>query len=154
MIGTLILIRDSETPGFLLGNLTYQCIHKITKDIKNFITKKVNSGLWNLNNQPNDIINDINIHKLIKSSYIENILKGAMATGNWGMKVNASKQGVSQVLNRLTYPSTISHLRRVQTPSDNTGKLIPPRKLHGTSWGYVCPTETPEGQAVGIVKNL
>jgi DNA-directed RNA polymerase II subunit RPB2 len=143
-----------ETPGFLLGNLTYQCVHKITKDIKNFITKEVNSGLWNLNNQPNDIINDINIHKLIKSSYIENILKGAMATGNWGMKVNASKQGVSQVLNRLTYPSTISHLRRVQTPSDNTGKLIPPRKLHGTSWGYVCPTETPEGQAVGIVKNL
>ena len=77
-----------------------------------------------------------------------------MATGNWGMKVNASKQGVSQVLNRLTFAATISHLRRVQTPSDNTGKLIPPRKLHGTSWGYICPSETPEGQAVGIVKNL
>ena len=77
-----------------------------------------------------------------------------MATGNWGMKMNASKQGVSQVLNRLTYPSMVSHLRRVQTPSDNTGKLIPPRKLHSTSWGYVCPSETPEGQAVGIVKNL
>ena len=45
-------------------------------------------------------------------------------------------------------------MRRVQTPTDNTGKLIPPRKLHGTSWGYVCPTETPEGQAVGVVKNL
>ena len=143
-----------ETPGYLLGNLTFQCIHKITKDVRSFITKEVNSGLWNLNKQHRDIINEINIHKIIKSSYLENILKGAMATGNWGMKVNASKQGVSQVLNRLTYPSTISHLRRVQTPSDNTGKLIPPRKLHGTSWGYVCPTETPEGQAVGIVKNL
>ena len=81
-------------------------------------------------------------------------MKGALATGNWGMKVNASKQGVSQVLNRLTYISTLSHLRRVQTPTDNTGKLIPPRKLHGTSWGYICPTETPEGQAVGVVKNL
>ena len=143
-----------ETPGYLLGNLTYQCIHKITKDIKNFITKEVNSGLWNLNKQYNQIVNDINIHKIIKPSYIENILKGALATGNWGMKVNASKQGVSQVLNRLTFISTISHMRRVQTPTDNTGKLIPPRKLHGTSWGYVCPTETPEGQAVGVVKNL
>ena len=70
------------------------------------------------------------------------------------MKVNASKQGVSQVLNRLTYMSTISHLRRIQTPSDNTGKLIPPRKLHNTQWGYICPTETPEGQSVGVVKNL
>ena len=148
------LNKRFETPGYLLGSLTYQCIHKITKDIKAFLTKEVNSGIWNLNKQYNEIINEINIHKIIRASYLENILKGAMATGNWGMKVNASKQGVSQVLNRLTYPSTISHLRRVQTPSDNTGKLIPPRKLHGTAWGYVCPTETPEGQAVGIVKNL
>ena len=60
---------------------------------------------------------------MIKASYLENILKGALATGNWGMKVNANKQGVSQVLNRLTHISTISHLRRIQTPSDNTGKL-------------------------------
>jgi DNA-directed RNA polymerase II subunit RPB2 len=143
-----------ETPGYLLGNLTYQCFHKLTKEIKNYITKEVNSGLWNLNKNYNEIINEINIHKIIKFSYLENILKGAMATGNWGMKANASRQGVSQVLNRLTYPSTISHLRRVQTPTDNTGKLIPPRKLHNTVWGYICPTETPEGQAVGVVKNL
>ena len=143
-----------DTPGYLLGNLTFQCLYKIRKDIRSFITKEVNSGIWNLNNNCEDLINEINIHKIIKSSYLENILKGALATGNWGMKVNASKQGVSQVLNRLTYPSTISHLRRIQTPSDNTGKLIPPRKLHNTSWGYICPSETPEGQAVGIVKNL
>ena len=148
------LNKRFETPGYLLGNLTFQCFHKLTKDVKNYITKEVNSGLWNLNKNYSDIINEINIHKIIKSSYLENILKGAMATGNWGMKMNASKQGVSQVLNRLTYTSMISHLRRIQTPSDNTGKLIPPRKLHSTSWGYICPSETPEGQAVGIVKNL
>ena len=148
------LNKRFETTGYLLGNLTFQCFHKIVKDIKNYITKEINSGIWNLNKNYNDIINEINIHKIIKSSYLENILKGAMATGNWGMKMNANKQGVSQVLNRLTYPSMVSHLRRVQTPTDNTGKLIPPRKLHSTSWGYVCPSETPEGQAVGVVKNL
>ena len=54
--------------------------------------------------------------------------------------MNPNKQGVSQVLNRLTFMSTISHLRRIQTPTDNTGKLIPPRKLHITQWGYICPT--------------
>jgi DNA-directed RNA polymerase II subunit RPB2 len=143
-----------ETTGYLLGNLTFQCFHKLVKDVKNYVTKEINSGIWNLNKNYSSIINEINIHKIIKSSYLENILKGAMATGNWGMKMNASKQGVSQVLNRLTYPSMVSHLRRVQTPTDNTGKLIPPRKLHSTSWGYVCPSETPEGQAVGVVKNL
>ena len=32
--------------------------------------------------------------------------------------------------------------------------MIPPRKLHGTTWGFLCPAETPEGQSVGVVKNL
>ena len=57
-----------------------------------------------------------------------------MATGNWGLKMNVNKQGVSQVLNRLSYLSTLSHIRRVQTPNSDNGKLIPPRKLHATSW--------------------
>ena len=91
---------------------------------------------------------------MIKSSYIENILKSSLSTGNWGMKNNINKQGVSQVLNRLTFMSTLSHLRRISTPVDSTGKLIAPRKLQSTQWGYICPTETPEGQSVGVVKNL
>jgi DNA-directed RNA polymerase II subunit RPB2 len=45
-------------------------------------------------------------------------------------------------------------MRRISTPTDKRGKLIPPRKLHNTSWGYLCPAETPEGQSVGVVKNL
>ena len=62
--------------------------------------------------------------------------------------------GVAQVLNRLTYIASLSHLRRVNTPIDKSGKLIPPRKLHNTSWGFICCAETPEGQSVGVVKNL
>jgi len=143
-----------ETAGVLLGNLTIQGMNKVVKDMKNYITKEVNSGLWNIKGNYSDIINDINIHKIIKKSCIENILKGALATGNWSVKSNSSKQGVSQVLNRLTFMSSLSHLRRISTPVDATGKLIPPRKLHSSQWGYICPTETPEGQSVGIVKNL
>jgi DNA-directed RNA polymerase II subunit RPB2 len=61
---------------------------------------------------------------------------------------------VSQVLNRLTYASSLSHLRRCNTPLARTGKQAKPRQLHNTHWGMVCPAETPEGQAVGLVKNL
>ena len=140
--------------GPLLGSLTHQCFNKISKDIKNYLTKEINSGLWNINKNYSDIINEINIHKIIKSTYIENSIKSSMATGNWGLKINVSKQGVSQVLNRLSYLSTLSHIRRVQTPNSDNGKLIPPRKLHPSHWGFMCPSETPEGQSVGIVKNL
>ena len=65
-----------------------------------------------------------------------------------------TKAGISQVMNRLTYLSGISHLRRLSTPIEKTGKLLAPRKLHNTQYGFVCPAETPEGHAVGVVKNL
>ena len=61
---------------------------------------------------------------------------------------------MAQVLNRLTYISSLSHLRRINTPIDKSGKLIPPRKLHNTQWGMICPAESPEGQSVGVVKNI
>ena len=70
------------------------------------------------------------------------------------MKNMTTKVGVAQVLNRLSYQGSLSHLRRVNTPIDKTSKLIQPRKLPPTSWGYICPCETPEGGAIGVVKNL
>jgi DNA-directed RNA polymerase II subunit RPB2 len=143
-----------DTCGPLIANLLSQCLLRLSREMKTNIQKEITTGLWNINSEYNDIINDINISKIIKSNFIETILKGAMATGNWGLKNNINRQGVSQVLNRLTYMSTISHLRRVATPIDSSGKLIPPRKLHNSSWGYICPSETPEGASVGIVKNL
>ena len=66
----------------------------------------------------------------------------------------STKAGVSQVLNRYTYASTLSHLRRCNTPLGREGKIAKPRQLHNTHWGMVCPAETPEGQACGLVKNL
>ena len=50
--------------------------------------------------------------------------------------------------------SSLSHLRRLNTPLEKTGKITKPRQLHNTHWGMLCPAETPEGQACGLVKNL
>ncbi|KAK0707818.1 DNA-dependent RNA polymerase 2 rpb140 [Lasiosphaeris hirsuta] len=92
----------------------------------------------------------------IKPGTLTNGLKYSLATGNWGdqKKAASSTAGVSQVLNRYTFASTLSHLRRTNTPIGRDGKLAKPRQLHNTHWGLVCPAETPEGQACGLVKNL
>jgi DNA-directed RNA polymerase II subunit RPB2 len=98
-----------------------------------------------------------NLYKVIKSTIVEVGLKSALSTGNFGSaKVGGPpKIGVSQVLGRLNFISSISHLRRISTPIEKTaGKLIAPRKLHNTQWGFICPNETPEGHSVGVVKNL
>ena len=54
--------------------------------------------------------------------FITDGLKYSLATGNWGDKKTATKAGVSQVLNRLTYASALSHLRRLNTPLGREGK--------------------------------
>lgn len=55
-----------------------------------------------------------------------------------------------QVLNRLTFASTLSHLRRLNSPIGRDGKLAKPRQLHNTLWGMVCPAETPEVMKAGF----
>jgi len=99
----------------------------------------------------------INITHMLKSKIITNGLKYSLSTGNWSIglnSINSTKTGVSQVLNRLTYASTLSHLRRINSPIGREGKLTKPRQLHNSHWGKCCPAETPEGQACGLVKNM
>jgi DNA-directed RNA polymerase II subunit RPB2 len=144
--------KRMEVAGVLMGNLIYQGLNKISKDIKLYINKNISDDTLSI--KDNQLINELNISKIIKPNYIENILKSALATGNWGLKNTINRQGVSQVLNRLTSMSTISHLRRISTPIDSSGKLIGPRKLQNTQWGYICPSETPEGHSIGVVKNF
>jgi len=144
--------KRMEVAGVLMGNLIYQGMNKISKDIKLYINKNISDDILSI--KDNRIINELNISKIIKPNFIENILKSSLATGNWGLKNTINRQGVSQVLNRLTFMSTLSHLRRISTPIDSSGKLIGPRKLQNTQWGYVCPSETPEGHSIGVVKNL
>jgi len=144
-----------DLTGTLLNNLFRNYFNKLVKDMEKQVIREINNGSWKSTDDYENIINLTNLYKIIKSTTIENGLKRALATGDFGIKhINSNKVGVAQVLNRLTYISSLSHARRVSTPTDKSGKLIPPRKLHNTCWGYLCPAETPEGQSVGIVKNL
>jgi DNA-directed RNA polymerase II subunit RPB2 len=144
-----------DLTGTLLNNLFRNYFNKLVKDMQKQIIREINNGSWRSTEDYSNIINLTNIYKIIKSNTIENGLKRALATGDFGIKqVNSNKVGVAQVLNRLTYVSSLSHLRRINTPIDKSGKLIPPRKLHNTSWGFLCSAETPEGGSIGVVKNL
>ena len=150
------LNKRVDLTGVLLNNLFRNYFNKLVKDMEKQVVKEINTGSWRSTDDYLNIINMTNIYKIIKSTTIENGIKRALSTGDFGIKHvnNSNKVGVAQVLNRLTYVSSLSHARRISTPVDKSGKLIPPRKLHNTSWGYLCCAETPEGQSVGVVKNL
>lgn len=149
------LNKRIELTGTLLNNLFRNYFNKLVKEMQKQVVREINTGSWRSTEDYENIINMTNIYKLIKSTTIENGINRALATGDFSIKQsNSSKVGVAQVLNRLTYVASLSHLRRINTPLEKSGELIAPRKLHNTTWGFLCPAETPEGQSIGVVKNI
>ena len=133
-----------DLAGPLMAKLFRNLFTKLTRDAYKYLQRCVESN------------KEFNLALAVKSNTITNGLKYSLATGNWGDQKKAAQAtaGVSQVLNRYTFASTLSHLRRTNTPIGRDGKIAKPRQLHNTHWGLVCPAETPEGQACGLVKNL
>lgn len=118
-----------ETAGTLLYDIFRNLFKKYTQFIKAQLEKR---------KQRPDIMSII--------SRIKSITKGlhqCISTGNWGVQKNASyvRTGVSQILDRMTYCATLSHLRRVIIPTGKEGKNTAMRQIHGSSFGFVCPCE-------------
>ncbi|CAD7697142.1 unnamed protein product [Ostreobium quekettii] len=132
-----------DLAGPLLANLFRLQFRRLTKDMRRKVQRCVDQG------------REINLADIANHHIISSGLKYSLATGNWGQQGTQNiRSGVSQVLQRLTYAATLSHLRRVNSPIGREGKLAKPRQLHNSQWGMLCPAETPEGQACGLVKNL
>ncbi len=131
--------------GPLLAGLFRQLFYKLHKTMRSLLQRALD-----------DTGKEPSVRAAIKHEFISKGIKSALATGTWtaGGAGDKVKTGVSQVLNRLTYASSLSHLRRANTPLGREGKQAKPRQLHNTQWGFICPAETPEGSSIGLVKNL
>ncbi|SBS82274.1 DNA-directed RNA polymerase II 135 kDa polypeptide [Plasmodium malariae] len=134
-----------DIAGPLMASSFSTYFRKMAKDVRRVLQRQID------NNKPFDVAGAIR-----SCSQITQGMQYQLATGNWGKDKDGKviRTGVAQVLNRLTYSSCLSHLRRLNTPLGREGKMAKPRQLHNTHWGMICPFETPEGQSVGLVKNL
>jgi DNA-directed RNA polymerase subunit B len=92
----------------------------------------------------------ITVSAAVRPGIITERLQHSLATGNWGR----GRVGVTQLLDRTNHISTLSHLRRLQSPLSRSQPNFEARDLHATHWGRLCPNETPEGSNCGLVKNL
>ncbi|MDH5447633.1 MAG: DNA-directed RNA polymerase subunit B [Candidatus Bathyarchaeota archaeon] len=92
----------------------------------------------------------ITVSAAVRPGIVSDRLRHALATGNWGR----GRVGITQLLDRTNVISTLSHLRRLQSPLSRSQPNFEARDLHPTHWGRLCPNETPEGSNCGLVKNL
>ena len=100
-----------DLAGPLLAFLFRGLFRTLIKEMRMYAQKFIDKG------------KDFNVELAFKMSTISDGLKYSLATGNWGdqKKAHQARAGVSQVLNRLTFASTLSHLRRINSP---IGKLF------------------------------
>lgn len=92
----------------------------------------------------------LQVQTLVRQDALSDRILYAMATGNW----IAGQTGISQLLDRTSFLSTLSHRRRIVSPLSKRHPHFEARDLHGTHYGKICPSETPEGPSASLVKNL
>lgn len=135
-----------ELAGNLLSLLFEDLFKIFNKDLKrqaDMVLQKANRA------QAFDVV------KSIRPDTITNGMINAIATGNWVLKrFRMDRAGVTQVLSRLSYMSALGMMTRINSQFEKTRKVSGPRSLQPSQWGMLCPADTPEGEACGLVKNL
>ncbi|KAN0110233.1 DNA-directed rna polymerase-like protein III subunit [Hyaloscypha variabilis] len=137
-----------ELAGQLLSLLFEDLFKKFNADLKMNIDKVLK--------KPNrtmqfDAFNHIQSH----GNYITLGMSRAISTGNWNVKrFKMDRAGVTHVLSRLSYISALGMMTRISSQFEKTRKVSGPRALQPSQFGMLCPSDTPEGEACGLVKNL
>ncbi|THG07821.1 hypothetical protein TEA_002046 [Camellia sinensis var. sinensis] len=82
-------------------------------------------------------------------------LERTLSTGNWDVKrFKMHRKGMTQVVARLSFIGTLGHMTKISPQFEKSRKVSGPRALQPSQWGMLCPCDTPEGEACGLVKNL
>ena len=124
--------------GDLMEDLFRVSFNRLARDIKYQLERA------NMRNR------DLNVITVVRADVLTERLAHPLATGNWV----GGRAGVSQLLDRIDYMASLSHLRRVISPLSRAQPHFEARDLHPTQWGRICPSETPEGPNCGLVKNF
>ena len=140
----------------LTGSLIYDLFREYYLIQKRDISLKIDSEhYYHKGKYKNNFLSliDDNYREFFKERIIESGFRKAFK-GNWGSEAHTKRIGAVQDLNRLSWNSFISQLRKINLPLDASAKVVGPRLLHASQWGYIDPVDTPDGGNIGLHKHM
>ncbi|VUZ43037.1 unnamed protein product [Hymenolepis diminuta] len=160
MIRYLILLEDGQIPPDdrdFYGNKRIDLAGSLVGLLFEDAFKTFNEDLWMTVSKldAKRRVGPFDISRHIKTWLITDHLNRAISSGNWIIKrFRMQRQGITQLVSRLSYVSAIGHMTRVTSLFEKTRKIAGPRAIHSSQWGLICPSDTPEGESCGLVKNV
>ena len=142
-----------ETPGTLIFDLFNEYYTIQHRNIFKRIDSKFHYNQGNFEKEFETLVTTLNYRDYFSEKIVEAGFKRAFK-GNWGAASHTKRLGLIQDLNRLTYNSTIAHVRKINLEMDSSAKVVAPRHLHSSQWGIIDPLDTPDGGNVGLHKHL
>jgi len=138
-----------------IDKIIYYQYNKIVEEIveKNEEKEIDEKEVVELDEEMFDKIITENANEFFKNRIVEKGLRKAFK-GNWGAASHTKRLGIVQDLNRLSFNSALSQLRKLNLPLDSSAKVIGPRLLHPSQYGVIDPIDTPDGGSVGLHKHL
>jgi DNA-directed RNA polymerase III subunit RPC2 len=149
-------LSDKDYYGNKRLEMAGQLLSLLFEDLFKQFNTTLSKTADNMLSKPNRLLFDIeNTIKEIQHDTITNGMANAISSGNWRLKrFKMERAGVTQVLSRLSFIAAIGMMTRIQSQFEKTRKVSGPRSLQSSQWGVLCPSDTPEGESCGLVKNL
>lgn len=141
-----------ETSGSLIYNLFREYYLLQKQHIKLAIDKLWYYGTIDYHTNLTSLIIE-NEKDIFRERIVETGFKKAFK-GNWGATEQTKKLGLVQDLNRLSWFTFISHLRKINLDLPATAKIVAPHLLHSSQWGIIDPVDTPDGGNIGLHKHM
>ncbi|KAK7262597.1 hypothetical protein RJT34_30172 [Clitoria ternatea] len=154
-----ILNKDAMDDKDYVGNkrleLSGQLISLLFEDLFKSMTTEVKNLTDKMLDKPDKAKKFDISHLLLRRDIITLGLERTLSTGNFEVKrFRMERKGMTQVLQRLSFIGSLGHMTRVAPQFEKSRKVSGPRALQPSQWGMLCPCDTPEGEACGLVKNL
>lgn len=147
------MYKRVQASGDLMMEVFRDGFNELRNHVKNKIDREYNYGKFDEDTKKitdlRDTIRSSNKY-IFDQEIISDFIRKSFKK-SWGMK---KKEGIVQDLSRLSYIGYASHVRRVNTPMSRSIKLVDPHKADASHWGYMCPTESPDGENIGLLKHM